>query len=234
MAAVTTCSDFGAQKNKVWHVSSFPIYSYEREGRPILSFYEKKGDYGLRSDQVQLWELDSKEGRTPKNWCLQTVVLEKTLESPLDSKEIKLVNLKGNRHWILVGRTDAEAEVPVFWSSDTNSWLIGKVPDAGKDWGHKEKRASEDEMAGWHHRCNGQELGKTLGDCEGQGGLACCSHGVTKSWTQLGDWTTMEICVKSWNVTCLWLKIQAGNVISRAGKFHFVTSIIERFGIFFL
>ena len=120
------------------------------------------------------WELDCKEGRTPKNWCLQTVVLEKTSESPFDSKEIKSVNLKGDQPWILTGGTDAEAEAPVFWSSDVNRWLTGKVPDAGKNWG-QEKRESEDETAGWHHWCNAHELGQTLGDGEGHGGLASCS-----------------------------------------------------------
>ena len=111
----------------------------------------------------------------PKNWCLWTVVLEKTPESPLDSKEIKPVNLKGNQPWIVTGRTDAEAEAPVFWSSDANRRLIEKVPDAGKDWGQKGKRASEDETAERHHWCNEHELGQTPGDGEGQGGLACCS-----------------------------------------------------------
>ena len=100
---------------------------------------------------------------------------EKTPESPLDSKEIQRANLKGNQPWIFIGRTDAEAETLVFWSSDVNSWLTGKDPDAGKDWGQKEKRASEDEMAGWHHWCKGHELGQTPGDSEGHGGLECCS-----------------------------------------------------------
>ena len=95
-------------------------------------------------------------------------------ESLLDSKEVKPGNLKGNQPWIPIERTDAEAEASVFWSPEANSQLIGKVPDAGKDWGQK-KRASEDEMAGWHHRCNGYELGQTPGDGEGQGGLGCCS-----------------------------------------------------------
>ena len=103
------------------------------------------------SGHVQLWELDSKEGRMPKNWCLRTVVLEKTPESTLDNKDIRPVNLKGNQFWIFVGKTDAKAETPIFWSSDVNSWLIGRVPDAGKDWGQKEKRLSEDEMIGWQH-----------------------------------------------------------------------------------
>ena len=100
--------------------------------------------YGLPSGHIQLWKLDCKEGRVPKNWYLWTVVLEKTPESPLDSKEIKPVNLKGNQPWILFGRTDARCQ---FWSSDANSWLTGKVPDDLKDWGQKEKRASEGEMA---------------------------------------------------------------------------------------
>ena len=111
-------------------------------------------------------------------------MLEKILESPLDSKEIKPVNLKGNQPWIIVGRTDAETEAPVFWSSDVNSQLIGKVPGAGKDWGQKEKRASENERVGWHHRCNRHELGQTLGDDEGQRGLAC--------WRVGQDWMTEQ------------------------------------------
>ena len=113
--------------------------------------------------------------------------LEMTPESPLDRKKIKPVNLKGNQPWILVGRTDAEAEAPVFWSPDMNSWLTGNVPDAGKDWGQKKKRVSEDEKAGWCHRCNGRELKQTLGDGEGQGSLCAAVCGVTKSQTWLSD-----------------------------------------------
>ena len=119
----------------------------------IWLYSANKGPYSqgldLSSSHVQLWELDRREGRAPKNWCFRTVVMEKTPESPLDSKVIKLVNLKGNKTWILIGRTDAEAETPVFRSSGANSWLIGKVADAGEDWGQKKKRVSEDEMAGW-------------------------------------------------------------------------------------
>ena len=105
-------------------------------------------------------------------------MLKKIPESPLDSKEIKPVNLKGSQFWILIGSTDAEVEAQVFWSPDANSWLIGKVPDARKDWG-QEKWASEDEMGGWHHQLNGHELGQTSGDYEQQGGLVCsspCGH----------------------------------------------------------
>ena len=141
--------------------------------------------YGLPSCHIQFWKLDCKEGRAPKDWCLWTVVLEKTPESPLDSKEIKLVNLKGNQPWILIGRDWCWGW---SWSSSilVTCRLTGEVPDAGKDWG-QEKRASEDEMAGWHNWCNGRELGQTLGDGEGQGGLVCwspwaCKESDTTGW----------------------------------------------------
>ena len=130
--------------------------------------------YHCLSGHVRLRELDCKEGRIPKNWYLRTVVLEKTPESPLNSKKIKSVNLKGDKPWTFTGRTDNEAEPPVLWSSDVNRQLIGKVPNAGKD-GAQKKRASEDEIAGRHHRCNEYELGQTPGDGEGHGGLVCCS-----------------------------------------------------------
>ena len=131
--------------------------------------------YSLPSGCVRLWELDHKEGRMTNNWCFQTVVLWMTPESPLDSSEIKPVNLKEDQPWIFTGRTDAEAGALVFWSSDACRWLIGKVPYSGKDWGQKEKSVLEDDMAGWHHRCNEHELGQTPGDGEGQGDLICCS-----------------------------------------------------------
>ena len=131
--------------------------------------------YGLSSNHVWMWELDDKEDRAPKNWCFWTMVLEKTLGSPLDSKEIKLVHPKGKKPWILIGQTDAEAEAPTLWPPDVKSWLIGKDPDAEKDWGQKEKRVTEDEMVGWHHQFNGHELGQTPRDGEGQVSLACCS-----------------------------------------------------------
>ena len=118
---------------------------------------------------------DHKEGWVLKNWCFRIVVLEKTLESPLDSNEIKPANPTGNQRWIFIGRTEAEAEAPIFWPSDANSWLIGKDPDAGKYWRQKVKRETEDEMAGWHHLFNGHELGQIPGGGEGQESLACCS-----------------------------------------------------------
>ena len=108
--------------------------------------------YGFSSGHVWMWELDYKESWAPKSWCFWTVVLEETLESPMDSKEIQLVHPKGNQSWIFIGRTDAEAETPVLWPPDAKNWLTWKDPDAGKDWRRKEKRMTEDEMAGWHHQ----------------------------------------------------------------------------------
>ena len=122
-----------------------------------------------------MWELNNKKGWALKNWCLQTVVLEKTLESPLDCKEIKPVNSKGNWSWIFIERTDAEAETPILWPPDGKSWLIGKDPDAGKDWRQDEKEMTEDEMVGCPHQLNGDEFEQTLGDGEGQGSLVSCS-----------------------------------------------------------
>ena len=107
---------------------------------------------------VWMWELDYKESWVSKNWCFWIVVLEKTLESPLDCKEIQPVYPKRNQSWIFIGRTDAEAETPILWPPYVKNWLIGKDPDAGKDWGQEEKGTTEDEMVGWHHRCNGQEF----------------------------------------------------------------------------
>ena len=102
------------------------------------------------SSHVWMWELDHKESWVPKNWCFWTVVLEKTLESPLDFKEIQPVNPKGNQSWLFIGRTDAEAETPILWPPDAKNWLIGKDPNAGKGWGQEEKGTTEDEMVGWH------------------------------------------------------------------------------------
>ena len=121
-----------------------------------------------------MWELDYKESWMPKNWCFWTAVLEKSLESPLDWKEIKPVNPKGNHSWIFIGRTDAEAEAPVLWPPDVKSRLITKGPDTGKD-GRQEKGTTEDEMLGWHHWLNGHEFEQAPGNGEGQGSLACCS-----------------------------------------------------------
>ena len=114
--------------------------------------------YGFSSSHVWMWELDHKESWAPKDWCFWTVVLEKTLESPLDYKEIQQVHPEGNQSWIVIGRTDAEAETPIFWPPDVKSWLIGKDPDVAKDWRQEKKGTTEAEMVGWHHRLNGNEL----------------------------------------------------------------------------
>jgi len=135
----------------------------------------KSRDITFSSSHVWMWELDRKEDWVPENWCFWTVVLEKTLESPLDCKEIKPVNSKGNQSWILFGRTDAKTEAPIPWPPDAKRWLTGKDPDAGKDWGQEEKGATEDKMVGWHHQLNGHEFEQAPGDREGQGSLECCS-----------------------------------------------------------
>ena len=115
--------------------------------------------YGFSSGLVWMWELDCEESWVLKNWCFWTVVLEKTLESPLDCKEIQPIHPKGDQSWIFIGRTDAEAETPILWPPDANSWLIWKDPDAGKDWGQEEMGTTEDEMVGWHHWHNGHGFG---------------------------------------------------------------------------
>ena len=114
--------------------------------------------YGFSSSHVWMWELDYKVSFVLKKWCFWTVVLEKTLWSPLDGKEIQLVHLKENQSWIFIGRTDVEAETPTLWPPHAKNWLIWKDLDAGKDWRWEEKGTNEDEMVGWHHRLNGHEF----------------------------------------------------------------------------
>ena len=147
--------------------------------------------YGFSSSHVWTWELDHKESWALKNWCFWTVVLERTLESPLDCKEIKPVNPKGSQSWIFIGRTDAEAEAPILWPPDAKNWLIWKDPDAGKDWGQEEKGTTEDEMVGWHHRLDGYEFEQALGVDDKQGSLMCCSPwGHRESYmTEQLNWT---------------------------------------------
>ena len=113
---------------------------------------------GFSSSHVWIWKLDYKESWGPKKWCFWTVVLEKTLKSPSDCKETQLVHPKGNQSWIFTERTDAEAEAPILWPPNAKNWLIGKDPDAGKDWRQKEKGTTEDEVVGWHHQLNGHEF----------------------------------------------------------------------------
>ena len=138
-----------------------------------------------------MWELGYKESWAPKNWCFWTVVLEKTLESPLNCKEIQPVHPKGDQSWIFIGRTDVEAETPVLWPSDVKTWLIWKDPDPGKDLGQEEKGMTEDEMVGWHHWLNGHEFGWAPGVGVGQGGLVYCSSWGRKEsdMTEQLNWT---------------------------------------------
>ena len=143
--------------------------------------------YGFSSNHVWMWELDYKESWAPKNWCFWTVVLEKTLESPLDCKEIQPVHPKGNQSLVFIGRTDVEAGTPIFWPPDVKSWLIWKDPDVGKDWRQEEKGTTEDEMVGWHHWLDGQGFWWTSGVGDGQGGPACC-----------GSWSCKELEMTEW------------------------------------
>ena len=154
--------------------------------------------YGFSSSHVWMWELDCEEGWAPKNSCFWTVVLEKTLESPLDCKEIKPVCPKGNQSWIFIGMTDAETETPIIWPPDVKNWLIGKDSDAGKDWRQEERRTTEDEMVAWHHWLNGYEFKQASGVGDGQGSLVCCSpwgHKESDMTEQLNltDWTE-QLC----------------------------------------
>jgi len=150
--------------------------------------------YGFSCGHVWMWELDCEEGWAPKNWCFWTVVLEKTLESPLDCKEIQPVQSEGDQPWAFFGRNDAKAETPVLWPPHVKSWLIGKDSDAGRDWRHEEKGTTEDEMAGWHHWLDGRESEWSLGVGDGQGGLACCdSWGRKESdTTERLNWTELN------------------------------------------
>ena len=139
-------------------------------------------------------KLDCEERWAPKYWCFWTVVLEKTLESPLDCKEIQPVHFKGNQSWVFIGRIDAKAETPVLWPPHAKSWLIGKVFDAEWDWAQEEKGTTEDQMAGWYHWLDGRESERTLGVGDGQGALACCnSWGCKESdMTERLNWTELK------------------------------------------
>ena len=167
-------------------------------------YFAKKGlssqGYGFSSSHVWMWELDYEENWALNNWCFWTVVLEKTLASPLDCKEIQPVHPKGDQFWIFNGRTDVEAETPILWPPDVKNWLIWKDPAAGKDWRQKEKGTTEDEMVGWHHQVNRSEFEWTLG--VGQGGLVCCSPWGRKesNATEL-IWTEREMTGNLWNNT---------------------------------
>ena len=172
-----------------------PRWHIKKQRHYFASKGHSSQSYVFSNSHVWTWELDHKESWAPKNWCFWTVVLEKTLESPLGCKEIQPVHPKGDWSWIFIGRTDAEAESPMLWPHDAKNWLIGKGPDAGKDWRQEEKGITEDEMAGWHHQLDGREFEWTLGVGDGQGGVACCNSWGHKeldtterlNWTELNN-----------------------------------------------
>ena len=174
-----------------------------------------------------MWELNCEESWVPKNWCFWTVVLEKTLESPLDCKEIQPVHPKGDQSWVFIGRTDAKADTPTLWPPHAKSWLIGKDPDAGRDWGQEKKGTTEDKMAEWHHRLDGHEFEWTPGVGDGQGGLACCNlwDHKTSDRTELLNWTELKTLFSAvghpfWIVKYTW----SGQTLK---KFQFKNSTVE-------
>ena len=151
--------------------------------------------YGFSSSHVWMWELDYKESWVLKNWCFWTMVLEKTLESPLDSKEIQPVHPKGNQTWKFIVRTDDEAATSILCPPDVKNWLTGKDSDAGKDW-WRDKRMTEDEMFGWHHQLHGHKFEHIPGVSDGQGNLVCCSPWVRRvgqDWTTALNWLSKYI-----------------------------------------
>ena len=167
------------------------MYSYDKPRQYIKKQrHHYSQSYGFSSSLMWLWELDHKEDWALRNWCLWTVVLEKTLESPLDYKEIKPANLKGNQPWIFIRSSDVET--PVLWPPDAKNQVIEKDPDAGKDWRREEKEMTEDEMVGWHHWLNGHEFEQALRVGEGQGSLVCCSTWCCKE-SDTTDWLNNNI-----------------------------------------
>ena len=179
--------------------------SYDKPRQHIKKqrhYFANKGpyslSYGFSSSHVRMWVLDHKESWASKNWCFWTVVLEKTLESLLDCKEIQPVHPKGNQSWIFIGKIDAyaEAKVPILWPTDVKNWLIRKDPNAGKDWRQEEKGTTEDEMVGWHPRVDGHEFEQAPGDGGGQGSLIWTVGGVSNNWIWLSDWSQLKVwCV---------------------------------------
>ena len=178
---------FGLQNHCRWLTN---LDSILKSGDKDLS----RQSYSFSSSHVQMWESNHKKGWAPKNWYVWTVVLEKTFESPLDCKEIQPIHSEGGQPWLFIRRPDAEAEAPILCPPVVKNWLIGKDPDAGKDWRREEKGTTQDEMAGWHHGLDGRESEWTLGVGDGQGGLACCNSWGRKEsdTTEQLNWTELK------------------------------------------
>ena len=179
------------------------------KGRDIANKGPSSQSYGFSSGHVWMQELDCEEGLVPKNWGFWTVVLEKTLESPLGCKEIQPVHSK-DQPWDFFGRNDAKAETPVLWPPHAKSWLIGKDSDAGRDWGQEEKGMTENEMAGWHHRLNGRELSELQELVMDREAWCAVIHGVTESRTWLSGWT--ELNWRTFKITSLYIKVRIGEI----------------------
>ena len=181
-----------------------------------------------------MWELDSKESWVPKNWCFWTVVLEKTLESHLDYKEIQPVQPKGDQSWVFTGRTDVEAETPILatWGEELT---VEKDPDAGKDWGQEEKGMTEDEMVGWHHRQYGHEFEQALGVGDGRGAWCAAVHGVAKEsdMTEQLNWTERRTMPKNVQTTAQLLSFHMlARLCSKSFKLGFSSTCTENFQMY--
>ena len=173
------------------------------KSRDIADKDPSSQSYGFSSSHVWMWELDYKESWALQNWWFWTVVLEKTLENPLDCKIIKPVNPKGNQSWIFIGRTDAKSETPILWPPDVKNWLIGKDPDAGKDWRKEDKGMTEDELVGWHRWLDGHEFEQIPGVGDGQGNLVRCSPWGCKE-LEMTEWLNWFIFAGSFCIISMW------------------------------
>ena len=213
VTAALKLKDACSLEEKLWPTET----AYIKQRHHFANKNSSSQIYGFSSSDERIWELYCKESLAPKNWCFWTVVLEKTLESPLDCKEIQPVHPKGYQSWVFIGRTDAEAETPILWPPDMKNWLIWKDPDDGKDWRWEEKGTTEDAMFGWHHQLNRHEFEQGLGAGEGQGGLACCSpwgHKVGHNWVSELNRTDQVFKAESFLLVpvLVWVKLTAAAV----------------------
>ena len=186
---------------KLWHVflgrKALTNLDSILKSRDFANKGSSSQSCGFSSSHIWMWKLDQKESWVPRNWCFWTMVLEKTLESPLNCKDIKLVNPKGNQSWIFIGRTDAEGEIPILWPADSNNWLIWRDPDAGKDWRQVKKGMTEDKMFGWHHQLMAMSLNKFWKLVIDREVWQAAVLEVTKRQTLLSNWTEMRVLLRT-------------------------------------